>query len=412
MSLNDTPRGERVCIGFFGKRNAGKSSLVNSFTGQKLSIVSDVKGTTTDPVYKAMELLPLGPVEIVDTPGFDDEGELGELRIKKCFEVMRKIDAAIIVIDISENYDSRVDSILAGLKERSIPTIIALNKADMSEASGSDVEKKLEELKAAGINNSLLTMRVSALKGVGIEELKSKTAEILNRGEIKDRELLPDCVKPNDLVVLVVPIDSAAPKGRLILPQQQVIRALLERGALSVVTTVETLALTLDSLKTRPKLVVTDSQAFGEVSKIIPEDILLTGFSVLFAKYKGDLEWQTEGASTLDEIKTGDKILIAEGCTHHRQCGDIGTVKLPNWIRKYTNSEPEFTFVSGGEFSSKEDLASYKLVIHCGGCMLNPNEMKYRVNASKNEGVPITNYGIAIAKMHGILDRSLEVFNK
>lgn len=409
MSLNDTPRGERVCIGFFGKRNAGKSSLVNSFTGQKLSIVSDIKGTTTDPVYKAMELLPLGPVEIVDTPGFDDEGELGELRIKKCFEVMRKIDAAIIVIDASEPYDSRVDELLEGLGERGIPTIIALNKADLE--VNSEVEQRLIDMKGSGKNNSLLTMRVSALKGIGIQELKSKTAEILNRGEIKDRNLLPDCIGPSDVVVLVVPIDSAAPKGRLILPQQQVIRALLERGAVSVVTTVETLAITLESLKTKPKLVVTDSQAFGEVNKIVPSNILLTGFSVLFAKYKGDLEWQTEGVSALDSVKTGDKILIAEGCTHHRQCGDIGTVKLPNWIRKYTGAEPEFTFVSGGEFSSREDLSSYKLVIHCGGCMLNPNEMKYRVNICKDSGVPITNYGIAIAKMHGILDRSLEVFD-
>lgn len=408
MSLNDTPRGERVCIGFFGKRNAGKSSLVNAFTGQTLSIVSDVLGTTTDPVYKAMELLPLGPVEIVDTPGFDDEGELGKLRIQKCLEVMRKIDAAIIVIDSSVDYDDRTNEILSGLKERNIPTIIALNKSDID--ANSNVGTRLEELRKSGINASILTMSVSALNKDGIDELKTKAAEILNRSEIKDKELLPDCIEAGDIVVLVVPIDSAAPKGRLILPQQQTIRALLERGALSYVTTVETLKLTLDSLKAKPKLVVTDSQAFGKVSEIVPSDVLLTGFSVLFAKYKGDLDWQTEGAKALDDIKDSDKILIAEGCTHHRQCGDIGTVKLPNWIRKYTGCEPEFTFVSGGEFMDKEKLSQYKLVIHCGGCMLNPNEMLYRVSASREAGVPITNYGIAIAKMHGILDRSLEVF--
>ena len=392
MSMNDTPSGERVHIAFFGRRNAGKSSLVNAFTGQELAIVSDVKGTTTDPVYNAMELLPLGPVQIIDTPGIDDEGALGELRVKKTRQVLNRTDLAIVVADASQPLQASDRELLGLIREKSIPCLIAWNKADLLQAVPPARDNELW---------------VSARTGLHIHELKEAAARLAGQQEPK-RPLVADLLQPGDLVVLVVPIDKAAPKGRLILPQQQTIRDILDAGACAVVCRDEELPQTLAKLAQPPRMVITDSQVFGKAAKMVPREIPLTSFSILMARYKGDLELTVRGARAVETLRTGDKVLLAEGCTHHRQCGDIGTVKLPNWIRKATGAEPEFVFCSGRDFP--DDLSEYKLVVHCGGCMLGQREMKYRQRAAADQGVPITNYGILIAHLNGILARTIEPF--
>ena len=396
MGLNSTPSGNRIHISFLGRRNAGKSSVINAVTGQDLAVVSDVKGTTTDPVYKAMELLPLGPVMMIDTPGMDDEGELGELRIQKTKQVLRKTDIAVLVIDSTVGLGDLETEWFTLLKARNIPILIVWNKMDLVS------EKPM-------FDSEIQQVFVSASCRKGIEELKEKLASFA-QGERKEQPLVADLVKPLDTVILVVPIDGSAPKGRLILPQQQVIRELLEAGAFSVVVKDTEYRSLLDKMQEKPKLVITDSQVFKQVSKNTPDEIPLTSFSILMARKKGFLKIASEGVRALDAIGNGDKILIAEGCTHHRQCEDIGTVKLPAWIQKYTQAEPEFVFCSGTEFP--EDLSAYKLVIHCGGCMLNEREMQYRMQSAKEQKIPFTNYGIAIAHMNQILERSLCVLDK
>ena len=392
MTLNDTASGERVHIGFFGRRNAGKSSLVNAVTGQELAVVSEVKGTTTDPVRKAMELLPIGPVVIIDTPGIDDEGGLGGLRVKKAREILAKTDIAVLVLDGQEPAGPFEAELISLFRERGTPYIVAFTKSDLTGLR-------------AGLNEN--EIQVSARTGENIRELKELIGSLAKR-EHRERPLVGDLLEDGDLVVLVMPIDESAPKGRLILPQQQVMRDVLDRHCAYVGCQPEELPGVLRSLGKKPRLVVTDSQAFGRVMKDVPEDIWLTSFSILFARYKGELEVLTAGARRLMELKDGDRVLISEGCTHHRQCGDIGTVKLPGWIRKFVGAEPEFSFTSGGEFP--EDLKGYDLVIHCGACMLNPKEMHSRMDRARAAGVPMVNYGVAIAAMHGILDRSLEPF--
>ena len=392
MSLNDTPSAERVHIGFFGQRNAGKSSLVNAVTGQNLSLVSDVKGTTTDPVKKAMELLPLGPVVIIDTPGVDDEGELGEMRVKRAKQTLNIVDIAVLVVDASKGLQNADYELIDLFKAKKTAFVIAYNKSDLLDKSPACAENEIY---------------VSAVNGNNIDELKEMLAKSIKVHETNKR-VVADLIEPNDLVVLVVPIDESAPKGRLILPQQQVIRDVLESGATAVVCRDTELKSTLASLGRKPKLVITDSQVFGRVSKDVPEDIPLTSFSILFVRYKGDLTAAVSGAAMLDKLKYGDKVLISEGCTHHRQCNDIGTVKMPNWVRNYTGKNIEFEFTSGRDFP--EDLSDYSLVIHCGGCTLNAKEMQSRTGQAKDDGVPMTNYGIAIAHMHGILRRSIELF--
>ncbi len=387
MSLNSTPSGERIHIGFFGLRNAGKSSVVNAVTGQKLSVVSDVKGTTTDPVRKAMELLPLGPVVIIDTPGIDDEGSLGLRRVERAKEILATVNVAVLVVDASLGLGELDRALVAEFKSRELPYVIAYNKADLASVATENANE----------------IAVSALTGDGIHELKELIAK-LAAPKAPEKPLVSDLVEANDVVILVVPIDSAAPKGRLILPQQQVIRDLLEKGAMPLVCRETELTAALASLAKPPKLVITDSQVFGAVNKLLPAEIPLTSFSILFARYKGDLAGAVAGANVLDSLEDGDKLLISEGCTHHRQCGDIGTVKLPNWIKNYTKKELTYEFTSGGEFPS--DLSPYKLVIHCGGCTLTAQEMQSRVKRCRESGVPLTNYGIAIAKLHGILDRA------
>ena len=390
MSLTNTPTAERTHIGFFGLRNAGKSSLVNAVTNQEISIVSDTLGTTTDPVKKAMELLPIGPVVIIDTPGFDDVGALGELRVKKTRKVLASVDIAVLVVD-SEKGKSDDDLTLIGLfKERNIPYIIAYNKSDLTDFS---CDNKNE-------------IAVSARDKKNIEELKVLIGSLLNSK--KEKYILADLVETGDIVILVTPIDESAPKGRLILPQQQTLRELLDLHCIPLLCQPQELKNTLESLKIKPKLIVTDSQVFGIVSKDVPEDVNLTSFSILFARYKGDLETLVKGAAALKNLKDGDKVLISEGCTHHRQCGDIGTVKLPKWIKDYTNKDITFAFTSGGDFP--EDLSAFSLVVHCGGCMLNNREMAYRLNMAKAEGVPVVNYGVLIAHIHGILKKSLAPF--
>ncbi len=392
MGLNDTVSAERVHIGFFGRRNAGKSSLVNAVTGQALSVVSDVQGTTTDPVQKAMELLPIGPVVIIDTPGYDDTGALGKLRVEKTAAILAKTDIAVLVVDATLGMGDTEKELLAILGERKIPCLTVFNKADLLENTPFSTEDVLY---------------VSADKKIGITALKEKLGSLAKRTENK-RQLVSDLLAPGDLVVLVIPIDGAAPKGRLILPQQQTLRDILDSHG-SVICCQDTeLPQTLAMLSKKPRLVITDSQAFGRVAKDVPADVPLTSFSILFARYKGDLATLVQGAAALSTIKDGDKVLIAEGCTHHRQCGDIGTMKLPMWLEKYTGVKPDYTFTSGGEFPS--DLSDYKAVIHCGGCMLNEAEMNHRMEVAKTAGVPMVNYGIAIAQMHGILSRSLEPF--
>ena len=392
MSLNNTPSSERLHIGFFGMRNAGKSSLVNAVTAQSLSLVSDIKGTTTDPVKKAMELLPMGPVVIIDTPGLDDEGTLGEMRVRRAKETLATVHIAVLVVDAIKGMSQEDKSLAAEVESRNIPLIVAMNKADLL---GSVPENK---------DNIIY---VSAEKSIGINELKEKLAS-LGKTAKTDKKILADLVSAGDTVMLVTPIDESAPKGRLILPQQQTIRELLEIGAITLVVQVSEIPTALSNLKNPPKLVITDSQAFGKVSQLVPEDIKLTSFSILFARYKGDLDTVVDGADKLSDLKDGDKILISEGCTHHRQCKDIGTVKLPGWIESFSGKKLQFDFTSGGDFP--DDLSSYALVVHCGGCTLNENEMKNRLAKCRQQGVCITNYGTAIAEIHGILRRSLEVF--
>ena len=391
MSLNETVSAERVHIAFFGRRNAGKSSLVNAVTGQSLAVVSDVFGTTTDPVKKAMELLPIGPVMIIDTPGFDDEGELGEKRVAKTREILAKTDIAVLVIDANIGKSMWEEDFLEIIKEKNIPLITVYNKSDLC---------KKEDLRENEIS-------VSAESKEGISALKEMLGALAKTRQ-NERKIVGDLIERGDTVVLVTPIDESAPKGRLILPQQQTIRDILDHGAISVVCQVEELQTVLSSLAKPPKMVITDSQAFGKVSKIVPSDIPLTSFSILFARYKGNLESQVQGAAALKNLRDGDRILIAEGCTHHRQCGDIGTVKIPKWISDFSGAKIEFDFTSGGEFPT--DLSKYKMVVHCGGCMLNEAEMTSRVKSVKSAGLPIVNYGVAIAHINGILSRSLELF--
>ena len=390
MALNQTPASERIHIGFFGRRNAGKSSVMNAVTGQNLAVVSDVKGTTTDPVYKTMELLPLGPVMVIDTPGIDDEGELGKLRVTKSRQVLNKTDLAILVVDGTEGMKQEDLEMKELFEKKNIPYLIVFNKSDL------DNEKERHDN----------IIYVSALTGEGIQEPKEKIGTM--KKVDMERDLVEGLVNAGDLVILVTPIDKAAPKGRLILPQQMTIRAVLDHGCMTMVVRDTELADALEKLGRKPNLVITDSQAFGKVSKIVPREIPLTSFSILMARYKGDLEQVIAGVSMLDHIEDGDKILISEGCTHHRQCNDIGTVKLPGWIKDYTKKEIEFGFTSGTEFP--EDLAPYKMIVHCGACMLNEREMKYRQAWAKDQKIAMTNYGILIAHVHGILKRSVEPF--
>ncbi len=392
MGLNDRVSAERIHIGFFGLRNAGKSSVVNAVTGQKLSLVSEVKGTTTDPVQKAMELLPLGPVVIIDTPGIDDEGKLGEMRVMRAKQVLSKTDIAVLTVDVTRGMQDADRELCDLFSSRKIPYIVVFNKSDL-----------LAEIPAAAENE----IYVSAEHGTNIYELKEKIGALAGKLENK-KSLIGDLIEPNDIVVLVTPIDESAPKGRMILPQQQMIRDVLDNGAINVVVKETELEKALSSLSQKPKIVITDSQAFGKVSKTVPEDILLTSFSILFARYKGELREVVRGAAYLDRLKDGDTVLISEGCTHHRQCNDIGTVKLPGWINGYTGKNLNFEFTSGGEFP--DDLSKYALIVHCGACMLNEREMKSRIERAVDAKIPITNYGTAIAQVHGILKRSLSPF--
>lgn len=392
MSLNNTPASERIHIGIFGKRNAGKSSLINALTGQSLAIVSDVKGTTTDPVLKSMELLPLGPVVMIDTPGIDDEGELGNLRIQKAYQMLNKTDIAILVVDASVGMTREDDLILTKIKDKKIPFVVVMNKADLLD--------KVEQ------SNDVVY--VSAMSNTNIYELKEKIASLVPQEDLT-KKIVGDLIKPMDFIILVVPVDKAAPKGRLILPQQQTIRDILDTNAISIVVKDSELKETLEKLNQKPALVITDSQVFGKVSKIVPEDVPLTSFSILFARYKGNLKTVVYGARALDSLNDGDTILISEGCTHHRQCGDIGTEKLPKMLTKHSGKKLNFEFTSGTEFPL--DLSKYKVIIHCGGCMLNEREMKYRLKCAEDAAIPMTNYGTAIAYMTGILDRSIEIFD-
>lgn len=391
-AMNQTPSSERVHIGFFGKRNAGKSSVMNAVTGQELAVVSDVLGTTTDPVSKAMELLPLGPVVMIDTPGIDDEGELGALRVKKSYQVLNKVDIAVLVVDVRTGVGAEEAALIERFEAKKIPYLVVYNKMDLAAHTAENGEKNLY---------------VSALTKNGIAELKEAIARLAASPE-PEKRIVGDRLEKGDLVILVVPIDKAAPKGRLILPQQQTIRDILDAGAVSMVVRDEELELLYQNMPMKPAMVITDSQAFGKVAKATPKEIPLTSFSILFANYKGNLARAVAGVSALNTLEAGSKILISEGCTHHRQCGDIGTVKLPAWIREYTGKDFEFHTTSGTEFP--EDLTPYRLIIHCGGCMLNEREMKYRLKCAQDQGVPMTNYGIAIAYMKGILKRSLQIF--
>ncbi|CUN18725.1 [FeFe] hydrogenase H-cluster maturation GTPase HydF [Eubacterium ramulus] len=412
MGLNSTPSANRVHIGFFGRRNAGKSSVVNALTGQELAVVSDTKGTTTDPVYKSMELLPIGPVMIIDTPGFDDEGALGELRVRKTKQVLNKTDIAVLVVDATEGKKQCDEELIRIFKEKEIPYIIVNNKADLlsDEISEKVCQNNVSEQRKAE-QNALLSsgqeQYVSALTGAGIYELKECIGK-LTPNEDMTLKIVGDLLHPGDFVVLVVPIDSAAPKGRLILPQQQTIRDVLEANAAAIVVKESELKQTLEQLGRSPAMVITDSQVFEQVSEEVSEEIPLTSFSILMARYKGYLETAVNGVAAIDHLKDGDKILISEGCTHHRQCDDIGTVKIPRWLKQHTGKELIIETSSGTEFP--EDLTSYALVIHCGGCMLNEREVKYRMKCAEDQKVPFTNYGIAIAQMKGILKRSIELF--
>ena len=391
MGMNNTPASERIHIGFFGRRNAGKSSIVNAVTGQELAVVSNVKGTTTDPVYKTMELLPLGPVMIIDTPGFEDEGMLGELRIKKTKQVLNKTDIAVLVVDAAEGLKECDRELIRLFEAKRISYLIVYNKSDL-----------LDEIPAAGEKE----IYASALKKENIFEVKERIGALKEQTE--EKCIIADKLERGDFVVLVVPIDSAAPKGRLILPQQQTIRDILDAGAMAIVTKESELTATLEGLGKKPAMVITDSQVFKTVATMVPKEIPLTSFSILMARYKGLLDAAAPGAAAVEHLKDGDTILIAEGCTHHRQCDDIGTVKIPNWLRKYTGKNIKIETCSGTEFP--EDLTQYAMVIHCGGCMLNEREVRYRTKCAVDQGVPITNYGTLIAYMNGILKRSLEIF--
>ena len=399
MSLNATPSSERVHIGIFGKRNAGKSSLINAITGQNLAIVSEAKGTTTDPVYKAMELLPLGPVMIIDTPGIDDEGVLGSLRIQKAYQVLNKTDIALVIIDAAVGPSAEDLRLIKRINAKKIPLLIVINKCETIN------EDKKTAYQALLPNRKLLF--VSAEQQLNIFELKEAIAQTVPADENK-AQIVADLLSPSDFVVLVVPIVSAAPKGRLILPQQQTIRDILEADAAAIVVKENELTNTLQNLGKRPKLVITDSQVFKKVAAETPADILLTSFSILFARYKGNLQTAVQGVTALENLEDGDKILVGEGCTHHRQCDDIGTVKLPRWIKEYTGKNPEFIFTSGTEFPL--DLSPYKMIIHCGACMLNEREMQYRIKCAADQNIPFTNYGITIAYINGILKRTVEPF--
>lgn len=392
MGLNDTPSADRIHIGFFGKRNAGKSSIVNTVTGQDLAVVSDVKGTTTDPVYKSMELLPMGPVMIIDTPGIDDEGMLGELRIRKTKQVLNKTDVAVLIVDASCGKSPEDEELIKIFKEKNIEYLVVFNKSDLLESAKAATDREIY---------------VSAKDKVNIEALKEKIASLAPVDNQK-LKIVADLISPSDFIVLVTPIDKAAPKGRLILPQQQTIRDILEADATAIVVKEFELRETLESLGKKPKMVITDSQVFAKVSADTPKDIMLTSFSILFARYKGLLEEAVKGCVALEGLKDGDTILISEGCTHHRQCDDIGQVKLPRWIKNFTGKQLNFEFTSGGEFF--EDLTKYKLIVHCGGCMLPEREVKFRLKCAVDQQVPMTNYGIIIAYMQGILKRSLEPF--
>lgn len=399
MSLNSTPSAERVHIGIFGKRNAGKSSVINAITDQDLAIVSDVKGTTTDPVSKAMELLPLGPVMIIDTPGLDDSGELGEMRVKKSYQVLNKTDIAILVIDATIGATPQDNELIERFKSKKIPFIIVMNKLDLA-------MDKYQEFKSSP-ENLPNVIWVSSYTKENIYELKELIAKQAPSEESKF-QIVGDLLNPSDFVVLVVPIDKAAPKGRLILPQQQTIRDILEADCTAIVVKEYELRDTLASLGKKPKLVITDSQVFAKVSADTPKDILLTSFSILFARYKGDLEETVKGAKAIESLEDGDTVLMSEGCTHHRQCDDIGRVKIPRWIMQHTGKQLNFEFSSGVEFPY--DLSKYKLIVHCGGCTLNAREMKYRIKCAQDQNIPITNYGILIAYMQGILSRTVEPF--
>lgn len=395
MGLNETPSANRIHIGFFGRRNAGKSSLVNAVTGQELAVVSDVAGTTTDPVYKAMELLPMGPVMIIDTAGFDDEGELGELRIRKTKQVLNKTDVAVLTVSAEAGLSDCDRELLELFRKKNIPYAVAFNKCDLPVSNTAfDIDEKK-------------VVKVSAKTGDGINELKEMIARLVETDDLK-LKLVGDLLKPSDIAVLVIPIDSSAPKGRLILPQQQAIRDILEANAITAVVRETELTEVLKSINRKPALVITDSQAFKRVAEDTPSDIPLTSFSILMARFKGFLETAAKGAAAIEKLKDGDTVLISEGCTHHRQCEDIGTVKLPKWLKEYTGKDLKIKTSSGTEFP--DDLSEYALVIHCGGCMLNEREMKYRMKCSVDQEIPFTNYGTAIAYMNGILRRSTEIF--
>lgn len=419
MGLQDVSSGERLHIGFFGMRNAGKSSLVNKVTGQQLAVVSDVKGTTTDPVKKAMELLPLGPVVIIDTPGLDDEGQLGKLRIEKTQQILGQTDIAVLVVDASVGLREQDEELIMTFTERKIPYIVVCNKADL-------VTKRVDDSKNVNLDpNNIVesenTLFVSSVSGEGIQKLKEKLG-VFASGMKKQKPLVADMIESGDVVVLVTPIDESAPKGRLILPQQLAIRDILDKHGIVVTCQDTELMQTLAGLSKAPKMVITDSQVFGKVSRDVPKDVPLTSFSILMARYKGDLEELVKGAAALSKLRDGDRVLISEGCTHHRQCNDIGTVKMPSWIEAFsgikkaeagddkenTKSELHFSFTSGGDFP--EDLSAFSVIVHCGGCTLNETEMKHRINRAVSAGVPIVNYGIAIAHMHGILKRSVQLF--
>lgn len=393
MSLNDTPSGERLRISFFGMRNVGKSSLVNAVTGQELAVVSDTLGTTTDPVSKAMELLPLGPVVITDTPGIDDEGSLGEKRVKKTRQILNKTDIAILVTDITRELEKPEEELIEIFKSKDIPYLIVRNKMDLGGASVTASETNVID--------------VSAQNQTNIYELKELIGKTF-KPEENPVKLVGDIISPNEFIVLVIPIDESAPKGRLILPQQQAVRDILDAGAYAIATRETELEELLRRQSPKPDLVITDSQAFAMVSKITPDDIPLTSFSILMARYKGFLDTAVRGATVIDSLKEGDKILISEGCSHHRQCGDIGTVKLPKMLTKRTGKTFDINTSSGNDFP--DDLSEYKLIIHCGGCMLSSREMVYRMKCAQDAGVPFTNYGVSIAYMNGILKRSLGVF--
>ena len=405
-SLNATPAGERVHIGLFGKRNAGKSSLINALTGQKLAVVADIPGTTTDPVLKAMELLPLGPVLMMDTAGIDDTGELGQLRVQKSLQVLNKTDIAILVIDSVADITEEDLKLLQRIQDKELSCVVVFTKADVAEKNAMQ-DNTVPETKHNAIPSSIPQISVSSTTGKHIKELKDLLAHLVPQKKAPF-PICADLLQPEDQVLLVTPIDSAAPKGRLILPQQQTIRDIIDRDAVAIITKENNVGSALKNMKKPPVMVITDSQAFGKVNQAVPQEIKLTSFSILMARHKGNLEQAVLGVAALKQLQDGDRILISEGCTHHRQCGDIGTEKLPKWIRDFTGRQFNFSWTSGSEFPA--DLSPYRLIIHCGGCMLNEREMQYRYRCAADQNVPMTNYGLCIAYVHGILKRSLSVF--